>query len=71
MILKNTITALDNSLFKKGSIYFSGEGLNKSNMTIQLNDELYTGVITSVGNEYKIELTDEMVQKLIRKTISH
>ena len=32
-------------------------------MTIQLNDELYTGVITSVGNEYKIELTDEMVQK--------
>ncbi|MDT2819090.1 hypothetical protein P7H42_04810 [Vagococcus lutrae] len=63
VILKNTITALDNSLFKKGSIYFSGEGLNKSNMTIQLNDELYTGVITSVGNEYKIELTDEMVQK--------
>lgn len=63
VVLKNTITALDNSLFKKGSIYFSGNGINNSDMTIKLNDELYTGVITSVGNEYKIELTDEMARK--------
>ncbi|MDT2817416.1 hypothetical protein P7H55_06040 [Vagococcus lutrae] len=63
VVLKNTITAQDNSLFKKGSIYFDGNGINNSDMTIKLNDELYTGVITRVGNEYKFELTDEMARK--------